>query len=68
MTEGRPVRLIVMFALPLMFGNIFQQLYSVVDSMIVGRNLGVSALAALGAYGSGSGNLDPARPLIRSGQ
>jgi putative MATE family efflux protein len=49
MTEGCPVRLIVMFALPLMFGNIFQQLYSVVDSMIVGRNLGVSALAALGA-------------------
>lgn len=49
MTEGRPVRLIVRFALPLMFGNIFQQLYSVVDSMIVGRTLGVSALAALGA-------------------
>jgi len=49
MTEGRPVRLIVLFALPLMFGNIFQQLYSVVDSMIVGKTLGVSALAALGA-------------------
>ena len=49
MTEGRPVRLIVSFALPLMFGNIFQQLYSVVDSMIVGKNLGVAALAALGA-------------------
>ena len=48
MTEGRPVRLIVMFALPLMLGNMFQELYSVVDSMIVGRNLGVSALAALG--------------------
>lgn len=49
MTEGRPVRLIVTFALPLMIGNIFQQLYSVADSMIVGKTLGVAALAALGA-------------------
>ncbi len=49
MTEGRPVRLIVAFSLPLMLGNIFQQLYSVADSMIVGKTLGVAALAALGA-------------------
>ncbi len=49
MTTGSPLRLIVLFALPLMFGNMFQQLYSVIDSMIVGRNLGVTALAALGA-------------------
>ena len=49
MTEGRPVRLIVTFAFPLMIGNIFQQMYSVADSMIVGKTLGVSALAALGA-------------------
>ena len=49
MTEGKPVRLIVTFAVPLMIGNIFQQMYSVADSMIVGKTLGVAALAALGA-------------------
>lgn len=49
MTEGKPVSLIVAFALPLMAGNVFQQLYSVVDSMVVGKFLGVNALAALGA-------------------
>ena len=49
MTEGKPVRLIVTFAFPLMIGNIFQQTYSVADSMIVGKTLGVAALAALGA-------------------
>lgn len=49
MTDGNPVSLIVSFALPLMVGNIFQQLYSVVDSMVVGKCLGVDALAALGA-------------------
>ena len=49
MTEGRPGKLILAFALPLMFGNIFQQLYTVMDTLIVGRVLGVKALAALGA-------------------
>ena len=49
MTTGRPVSLIVTFALPLMIGNVFQQLYSVADSMVVGKSLGVSALAGLGA-------------------
>ena len=49
MTEGKPAKLILTFALPLMIGNIFQQLYTVVDTMVVGRALGVSALAALGA-------------------
>ena len=49
MTEGRPIRLILSVALPLMVGNIFQQLYTVVDAQIVGRVEGVSALAALGA-------------------
>ena len=49
MTEGTPSKLIFTFALPLMIGNIFQQLYTVVDTMVVGRALGVSALAALGA-------------------
>lgn len=49
MTEGSPAALIVSFALPLMVGNVFQQLYTVVDTMVVGKALGVSALAALGA-------------------
>lgn len=49
MTVGRPLPLIVSFALPLMVGNIFQQLYTVVDTMVVGKALGVDALAALGA-------------------
>ena len=49
MTTGKPLSLIVSFALPLMVGNIFQQLYTVVDTMVVGKSLGVDALAALGA-------------------
>jgi putative MATE family efflux protein len=49
MTTGRPLPLIISFALPLMVGNIFQQLYTVVDTMVVGKALGVEALAALGA-------------------
>ena len=49
MTQGRPLPLILTFALPLMMGNIFQQLYTVVDTMVVGKGLGVDALAALGA-------------------
>ena len=49
MTAGSPLKLIISFALPLMAGNIFQQLYTVVDTMVVGKALGVDALAALGA-------------------
>ena len=49
MTQGKPAGLIFSFAIPLMAGNIFQQLYTVVDTMVVGKFLGVDALAALGA-------------------
>ena len=49
MTAGRPVPLILSFALPLMAGSVFQQLYTVTDTMVVGKVLGVDALAALGA-------------------
>ena len=49
MTEGNPGKLIFAFAIPLMAGNVFQQLYTVVDTMVVGKFLGVQALAALGA-------------------
>lgn len=49
MTTGKPGKLILAFSLSLVAGNVFQQLYTVVDTMVVGKYLGVSALAALGA-------------------
>lgn len=49
MTQGCPAKLIFTFAIPLMLGNVCQQLYTVVDTAIVGQALGVNALAALGA-------------------
>lgn len=49
MTVGKPAGLILSFALPLMIGNVFQQLYTIVDAAIVGRFVGVEALASLGA-------------------
>lgn len=48
MTKGHPVGLLIRFALPLMFGNVFQQLYTVVDTAIVGKGVSMDALAALG--------------------
>ena len=48
MTQGHPGRLLLRFALPLMFGNVFQQLYTVVDTAIVGQGVSMNALAALG--------------------
>ena len=52
MTEGNPVKLILAFAVPLFIGNIFQQVYAVVDTMVAGWCLGDSAIAAIGATGS----------------
>ena len=52
LTEGRPLKLIVSFALPMLFGVLFQQLYSFVDTAVVGRFLGAERLAAVGATGS----------------
>ncbi len=49
MTEGRPLPLLLAVALPLMLGNMFQQLYNVVDTQVVGMVEGVDALAALGS-------------------
>ena len=48
MTKGNELKLIFLFSLPLMLGNIFQQLYTVCDTIIVSRHLGVKALAAIG--------------------
>ena len=52
LTTGRPWRVILTFAVPLLIGNVVQQLYQVVDAIVVGRVLGVDALAAVGATGS----------------
>ena len=49
MTKGSPIRLLFGFSMPLMLGNIFQQLYTVVDTVIVGQGVGVQALASIGA-------------------
>ena len=48
LTQGREGKLIFAFALPMLIGNIFQQLYNTVDSIIVGNTLGKTALAAVG--------------------
>lgn len=52
MTEGKPAGLLLSFMLPMVVGNVFQQLYNMVDSMIVGKYVGADALAAVGATGS----------------
>ena len=52
MSYGRPIGHILAFSLPLIFGNLFQQMYSMVDTIIVGQYLGVDALAAVGSVGS----------------
>ena len=49
MTEGAPLKLIIPFMVPLLIGNVFQQLYNIADIIIVGRTIGVNALAAVGA-------------------
>lgn len=49
MTKGQPVKLLLFFALPLMLGSLFQQLYTMVDTIIVGQGVGINALASLGA-------------------
>lgn len=52
MTTGSPVRLILTFSIPLVIGNIFQQFYNMVDSIVVGNFVGSDALGAVGACGS----------------
>nr|QGT51039.1 MATE family efflux transporter [uncultured Firmicutes bacterium] len=51
MTAGNPAKLILRFSIPLLIGNLFQQLYNMVDTLIVGRTLGYQALAAVGVTG-----------------
>lgn len=52
MTTGHPLKLILLFTIPVMIGNMVQQIYNMADAVIVGRFLGADALAAVGAVGS----------------
>ena len=52
MTKGSPAKLIASFLIPTVIGNVFQQLYNMVDTIIVGQYLGNQALAAVGATGT----------------
>lgn len=52
LTTGKPMKLIILFTIPILLGNIVQQFYYVIDSIIVGQYLGVNALAAIGSTGS----------------
>lgn len=52
MTAGKPMGLIWQFSVPLIFGNLFQQMYNMIDTIIVGRYLGLSALTSVGATAS----------------
>ncbi|WP_165004188.1 MULTISPECIES: MATE family efflux transporter [unclassified Enterococcus] len=52
LTKGSPAKLILMFTVPLLIGNVFQQFYNMVDMIIVGQTLGKNALAAVGSTGS----------------
>ena len=48
MTTGNPAKIIMLFSIPVLLGNLFQQLYSMVDTAIVGQFVGINALAAVG--------------------
>ena len=49
LTKGAPLKIMLLFSVPLLVGNIFQQFYNIADIIIVGRTLGMNALAAVGA-------------------
>ena len=52
LTQGSPMKLIIGFMLPLLFGMLFQQFYNMVDTIVVGRYIGIDALAGVGSTGS----------------
>ena len=52
MTKGSPFRLLLLFSIPLLIGNVFQQFYNMADTVIVGRTVGTRALAAVGSTGA----------------
>lgn len=52
LTQGNPAKLILLFTIPLLIGNLFQQFYNMADALIVGRMMDVNALAAVGCAGT----------------
>ena len=52
MTQGEPAKLLLLFALPMLIGSVFQMMYNMVDTIVVGRFVSVEALAAIGATSS----------------
>ena len=52
LTQGSPAKLIILFTIPLLIGNLFQQFYNMADALIVGRTMAVNALAAVGCAGT----------------
>ena len=50
LTKGAPLKLMLLFSIPLLIGNIFQQFYNIADIIIVGRTLGMTALAHLYSF------------------
>ena len=52
MTQGSPLKVLILFAVPIIFSNLLQQLYNIADSVIVGNYLGTDGLAAVGAAGA----------------
>lgn len=52
LTKGHPIKVLILFTIPLLIGNLFQQIYSMSDTIIVGQTLGVNALAAVGSTSS----------------
>jgi Na+-driven multidrug efflux pump len=51
LTNGRPIKVIFLYTIPLLLGNFFQQFYSFIDTLIVGKTISVNALASVGATG-----------------
>jgi len=51
LTQGRPMKVIFLYTIPLLLGNFFQQFYSLIDTLIVGKTISVDALASVGATG-----------------
>ena len=54
MTQGSPAKLLILFAIPMWIGAVFQLMYNMVDTIVVGRFVSIDALAAIGAAGSTS--------------
>ena len=52
LTEGDPFKLIISFSIPLLISNLFQQLYNMIDTIVVGQCVGINAMAAVGVSGS----------------